>query len=89
MRCILQPGLPVYCKIGEADYVEHFSGATTVGTYTPVVVPFTGDILSEPFPHEEYLDSSKELKDRHSLHLRRASWHMMAVPSIIFCYTQL
>eukprot|EP00731_Ephydatia_muelleri_P013959 Em0007g1269a len=45
MRCILQPGLPVYCKIGEADYVEHFSGATTVGTYTPVVVPFTGDIL--------------------------------------------
>ena len=59
MRCILQPGLPVYCKIGEADYVEHFSGATTVGTYTPVVVPFKGDILSEPFPPEEVLGQLK------------------------------
>ncbi|KAL5509813.1 hypothetical protein EMCRGX_G005243 [Ephydatia muelleri] len=76
MRRLLQPGPPVFCKIGDAELVEHFNAAYSVPP--PLGPPplwlfpprhpespaenVEGDVLSEPFSPDEVLGQLRRTK---------------------------
>ncbi|KAL5510005.1 hypothetical protein EMCRGX_G005469 [Ephydatia muelleri] len=76
VRCLLQPGPTVFCKIGDEDLVEHFNAAYSTqpplgpphlwlfppGNSDAPVETAEGDVLAEPFSPEEVVGQFRRTK---------------------------